>query len=750
LRILLEYFDPLARLLAQALLNSLWQGLLIIALTMLSVRLLRTLSATTRHAIWLVSLLTIAVLPFLTAATPRRVIQSEERIIQPSPPPAIELQSAAPAGKSLRVTDQDCPESFSVANVTSELPNEIRLTAVTRSLPTSIQRNENSWLNLMNAKIPASRLPLVMVSAWLLIATLLICRIGKSYLALIALRRTLRPLTEADQQHLQRVADLFGIRRQVRLGVAESVTMPLTTGWLKPLIILPTGLTTQLSAAECESILAHELAHIRRHDYLINLGQRLIQACLFFHPAVWLIGRQIAIERELACDDWAVKVTGEPRLYAGCLARLAELLPGRRPLAAATGIIFGRKIVSRRIEMILNHQRNATTFVSKLPLTCASILMLLALFVCAYFNPVVAVPLQQERRAAAPRRETRTPAPPATVTAPKATTAKTIPSPEAEPQPPVVMTAPIAATAPVAIIVDPDDELTPSPAAPLAWPAPAVTVTAAAPIAPVAWAVEQQPMPAPAPPVGGVTIWPGQDTWTVPAVIDAETFLTGARQSAIPENELLPVLTDIARKDTDPAVRSEALRGIYRLRSDASIDSLIQVYDAMSDAKVKSEIIGYLIRRKGDNTKAINKLIAIVKTEKDDDVRRQALRQLLFVKGDDGASHLIEIYDSLQDAKVKQTVLRYLAANRSKKAIDKLMQIARSDPDPTIRQMAIRALAGSDGNFPFELLGAPARSNILRSYEDELFKQSRGEGSGSGSGIGKTVRPAQSRTINER
>ena len=549
-----------------------------------------------------------------------------------------------------------------------------------------------------------------------MIAALLLMQVLRSYVSLRVLRRSLVPLADAEQQRLMRVAAGLGISRRVHLGLSEQAAMPLTMGWLRPVIILPPGLTAELSAAECEAVIAHELAHIKRCDFLIRLVQRVVQAVLFFHPAVWLIGRQLAIERELACDDWAVRLTGEPRRYAGSLARLAEMLVEGRSFAAAAGIIFGRHIVSRRIEMILDHQRNADTFVSKLPLSCAAGLVLAALCVCSYFSPVIAVPLQQQRPATA--QQPKAPATPAPLVAAQPATPQTPKAPTVAPA------APVAAAAPAAVVAEGIDEL-PAPAE-IQPAAPAEIIGAAAPVAAMVWTAGQQ-TPAPAQAPMAVTTWP-QEPGTPLAVV-AET-LGGNRQPAIPEAELLSVLTEIARKDSDPAVRSEALRGIYRLRSDASINALIQIYDAMTDAKVKGEIISYLIRRNGDNAKAISKLVSIVKTEKDEDLRRQALRHLLYVKGDEGATHLIEIYDSLQDAKVKQTVIRYLAANKSKKALDKLTQIAKSDPDPAIRQMAIRALAGMDGQFPFELLETP-RPGIFR-------------GIGQASGFGETfsVQPA--------
>jgi HEAT repeat protein len=189
-----------------------------------------------------------------------------------------------------------------------------------------------------------------------------------------------------------------------------------------------------------------------------------------------------------------------------------------------------------------------------------------------------------------------------------------------------------------------------------------------------------------------------------------------SRTPAIPEAELLSVLTEIVKRDADQAVRNEALQGIYRMRSDAAINTLIQLYDGTSDVKVKGEIVGYLIRNNGDKSKAVAKLLTIAKSEQNEDLRSRAIRTLARVKGDDGANNLIQIYDSLQDTKLKQRVISSLANNKSRKAIDKLIQIAKTDTDPTIRQAAIRSLYAIDNRLYLEFADGIPRK-ISRNLE---------------------------------
>ena len=102
------------------------------------------------------------------------------------------------------------------------------------------------------------------------------------------------------------------------------VDAPGVIGSLRPVILLPVAVLANLTPAQIESILAHELAHIRRRDYAVNLLQTVGEALLFFHPAVWWVSSRIREEREHCCDDVAVEVCGEPTAYAAALAELAS------------------------------------------------------------------------------------------------------------------------------------------------------------------------------------------------------------------------------------------------------------------------------------------------------------------------------------------------------------------------------------------------------------------------------------------
>jgi beta-lactamase regulating signal transducer with metallopeptidase domain len=137
------------------------------------------------------------------------------------------------------------------------------------------------------------------------------------------------------QQMTSRLARRLHISRPIRLLQSAAVEVPTVIGWLRPVVLLPVSALAGLAPHQLEAILAHELAHIRRHDYLVNLLQTLVETLLFYHPAVWWLSRRIRIERENCCDDVAVSLCGDPYTYARALANLEALRGDRTHLALA-------------------------------------------------------------------------------------------------------------------------------------------------------------------------------------------------------------------------------------------------------------------------------------------------------------------------------------------------------------------------------------------------------------------------------
>lgn len=125
------------------------------------------------------------------------------------------------------------------------------------------------------------------------------------------------------QSMMSDLAHAMGLQESIRLFESLKVSSPLTIGWLKPVILFPVGMLNGLSTAQVEAILAHELAHIMRRDYLWNIVQNAIETIFFFHPAVWAISHRVRIERENACDDIALTYCKNKLVLAHALAEVA-------------------------------------------------------------------------------------------------------------------------------------------------------------------------------------------------------------------------------------------------------------------------------------------------------------------------------------------------------------------------------------------------------------------------------------------
>ncbi|XYJ12412.1 M56 family metallopeptidase [Telluria sp. B2] len=165
------------------------------------------------------------------------------------------------------------------------------------------------------------------------------------------------------QARLTSMARGFGIARQVRLRVVEGLASPVTAGWLKPVVLVPAVLVTGMPAQLLEALLAHELAHVRRCDYLVNLAQGAIESLLFYHPAVWWISHRIRVEREHIADDLAARSLGEPRRLAQALSELEKRQFSTHDLAQAAN---GGDLM-QRIKRLVRPDTQASSWKAAIP-----------------------------------------------------------------------------------------------------------------------------------------------------------------------------------------------------------------------------------------------------------------------------------------------------------------------------------------------------------------------------------------------
>ena len=181
------------------------------------------------------------------------------------------------------------------------------------------------WKIAQPAPLPVSRLLPWLDVAWLLgVACLSIRTIGGWRLIQRLRRSALVEAPEAVYANFLRLCERLGITGQVSLRIAEHIQGPLAIGIARSLILLPAAALMALSPEQLEAVLAHELGHVRRADYLWNLIQTMVETLLFFHPAVWWLGGRVREQRELCCDDVAVQSCADPLVYATALLRLEE------------------------------------------------------------------------------------------------------------------------------------------------------------------------------------------------------------------------------------------------------------------------------------------------------------------------------------------------------------------------------------------------------------------------------------------
>lgn len=167
-------------------------------------------------------------------------------------------------------------------------------------------------------------------------------------------RKATRPVPVYWQKEATRLADCLGVRRPVSVLESALIAVPMVLGWLRPVVLFPSGLLQQLTPEEAQAVLAHELAHLVRHDWLFNMTQCFLEAVFYYHPAVWWISSVIRKEREHSCDDLAVAATGNRLAFAKALLRVAEsaMAPAPTPALCLHGQPR-RRVLLERIHHIL-------------------------------------------------------------------------------------------------------------------------------------------------------------------------------------------------------------------------------------------------------------------------------------------------------------------------------------------------------------------------------------------------------------
>lgn len=309
------------------LLHSLWQGAAIAILLALALIAMKKQPANSRYLAGIFSLAALLLAMVITFAT----------IYTPESIPATEIDPVT-----------------AIAHVSVEVET-------TAHLPMDFNHDDGAQGSLFNTFTGyfEANMPFIIL-LYLIGVFVLTMRMLGELVYLQGLRHSnSKPVERAWQQMLEQMATGMGVTVPVVLKESMRVSSPMIVGMLKPVIFVPVGLLANLPANQVECVLAHELAHIRRYDYLVNLLQSFIEILLFFNPAVWWISSFIRTERENCCDDMAISTTGDELTLARTLASLEEWRIDNSRLALAfAGRRNGRVGVLSRIRRLLEKEES--------------------------------------------------------------------------------------------------------------------------------------------------------------------------------------------------------------------------------------------------------------------------------------------------------------------------------------------------------------------------------------------------------
>jgi beta-lactamase regulating signal transducer with metallopeptidase domain/WD40 repeat protein len=348
----LANMNSITERLGWVLIHSVWQFAAVAILSTLVVRCLLRASANTRYSFLVFAMATLALSPIATwyAQAPDPIVARDtNQLSEPS-----RLERSAKPSRSPQAASGD----------RLEIPFEQQGSA--------IEVESNSTNSPLNHQPKPARLSLNdfknVLRPWLAWIVVLWC-LGviacalRPTLSWFAIRRMRRvgtfPVSNELLDVLHRVSRQLGVTRSVQLFQSSVVQVPVVLGYLRPMILLPISLLNNLPISQLETILAHELAHVRRHDFLVNLLQTIVETFFFYHPAVWWLSQRIRIEREHCCDDLVIQVLGNRVEYGRALVAIEQLRSssGILALSATDGSMLAR---IRRIVAFSGSKRTAS------------------------------------------------------------------------------------------------------------------------------------------------------------------------------------------------------------------------------------------------------------------------------------------------------------------------------------------------------------------------------------------------------
>jgi len=334
------HYAWLIETLGWTLLHSIWQGAAVAIIFFIVLRLIKKATANARYLTACAALCLFASLPAITFVRLARDFSTSDKIEKT----ILENQS-----NRAENAFPETPLSGSFEMKESKNGNEDRA----KNEPNAIQINL-AWLEKQASPI----LPML-VWLWFLGVALTALRLSGGFWRLRELQReSIEAISSEWNKRFLRLTLELKINPMVRMLESSLVSTPLTIGWLKPLVIIPTSAFLHLAPHELETIIKHELIHIRRYDYLVNVIQSFVETAFFYHPGVWWISAVVRREREFACDDAVIQSSEDKFTYARALANLEQFrISANNKQSQLTLAASGGKL-TERIRRIVEPKNN--------------------------------------------------------------------------------------------------------------------------------------------------------------------------------------------------------------------------------------------------------------------------------------------------------------------------------------------------------------------------------------------------------
>jgi uncharacterized protein YjbI with pentapeptide repeats/beta-lactamase regulating signal transducer with metallopeptidase domain len=385
----LDLVDSFAVTVASALGFGILEAAAFAAVVFLFARMSRT-SATTRHVLWWIALAVAAAFPFASVAGSLGRIEHHARLANADRSPSrTRSEDSATTARVPVLTSDARPSLASDARPSVQAADRRADDSTGGAIPFASAANVAN--GLMQQVLRAPHLATALVAVWLAVAATGLAMLARNLVSLARIKRSALPLDESVVRRLRRWRHSTRLGRAVELRVSNEVDVPVAVGFRTPTILLPVRVVEMEEIADLDQIAMHEYAHLDRYDDWTNLAQRVVERIFWFNPVVLFAGRQISLEREIACDDWVVAQTGRAHRYATCLWKLVESARFPMKSIVAPGALLSAKQITRRIEQLLDSRRNALPRLSPLGAIGLGALAVTLVVVQAERAPVIAV-----------------------------------------------------------------------------------------------------------------------------------------------------------------------------------------------------------------------------------------------------------------------------------------------------------------------------------------------------------------------